>query len=411
MRSSPCSAAVKGWRHEECIAVGLNRILAVARKEIVDASRDRRTVLMTVVSAALAGPIFLMLIFSLIASQAEKSRTLTLAVVGAERAPALVDYLSRQQVTISPAPADYESRIRAGDLDAALVIDPDFEKDVGEGRAGSVQLVFDRSRDRAQAAISETESLLRNYDRLWGQQRLMLRGIAPSVGKPLDLHEVNLATPRQSGALVLFLVAFYGLFATIIGGMAFALEATAGERERASLEPLLATPASTLEIAIGKWLCLALFVLLIVVITLGGFYLTLAFAPLPPVGIPFLFSARDVLRFVAILAPLAALMPALLLWLGSRGRSIREAQANTQLLLFVMSMVPTAQMFLQRKEPAWLVYVPVSGQYTLLNRVLRGDALSLPDLAQSAVVPLVLAALALVLFSRTWSREAVLAGK
>ena len=75
-----------------------------------------------------------------------------------------------------------------------------------------------------------------------------------------------------------------------------------------------------------------------------------------------------------------------------------------------MSLVPAAQMFLQRKEPAWLVYVPVSGQYTLLNRVLRGDALSLVDLAQSAIVPLGLAALALVLFSRTWSREAVLAG-
>jgi sodium transport system permease protein len=389
----------------------MGRILAVARKELVDASRDRRTIMMTLVSAALAGPIFLMLIFNLIASQADKTRELTLPIVAAERAPALIDYLRRQQVKVAVAPPDYEAKIRAGDLDAALLIDENFERDVAAGRAGIVRLYFDRSRDRAQASINEAESLLRNYDRLWGEQRLLMRGIAVSVNNPLDLREVNVATPRQSGALVLFLVAFYGLLAAIVGGMAFALEATAGERERASLEPLLMTPASTLEIAIGKWLSLAAFVLLIVFITIGGFYLTLAFAPLPSVGVPFLFSARDVLRFMAILLPLVALMPAVLLWLGSRGRSIREAQANTQLLLFVTTLVPAAQMFLQRKEPDWLLWVPVSAQYVLLNRVLRGDVLAMTHLAQAAIVPLLLTAAAIWGFSRTWSREAVLAGK
>lgn len=389
----------------------LNRIVAVARKELIDASRDRRTLMMTMFSAALAGPIFLMLIFNLIASQADKTREITLAVVAAERAPALIEYLKRQQVTITVAPADYEARIRAGDLDTALLVDENYERDVAEGRAGIVRLVFDRSRDRAQATITETESLLRGYGRLWGTQRLLLRGLAPTVVNPLELREVNLATPRQSGALVLFLVAFYGLMSAIVGGMAFALEATAGERERASLEPLLMTPASTLEIAVGKWISLALFVLLIVFITIGGFYLTLAYAPLPAVGVPFLFSARDVFRFMAVLLPLIALMPAILLWLGSRGRSIREAQANTQLLLFVMSLVPVAQMFLQRKEPDWLIYVPVSAQYVLLNHVLRGDTLAAADIARAAIVPLILAAAALWAFSRTWSREAVLAGK
>ena len=108
----------------------LNRILAIARKELVDASRDRRTVMMTIISAALAGPIFLVLIFNLIASQAEKSRELTLAVVAAERAPALIDYLKRQQVTIAAAPADYEAQIRAGDLDVTLLIDEYFARDV-----------------------------------------------------------------------------------------------------------------------------------------------------------------------------------------------------------------------------------------------------------------------------------------
>ena len=74
-------------------------------------------------------------------------------------------------------------------------------------------------------------------------------------------------------------------------------------------------------------------------------------------------------------------MPAILLYVGSRGRTFKEAQANVSVLLFVVSLVPAVQLFLQRKEPAWLVLVPVSGQYTLLNSRLRGEALPGSELA------------------------------
>ena len=111
-----------------------------------------------------------------------------------------------------------------------------------------MRLVYDRSRDRARASIDQAEALLRAYNRQWGQTRLLLRGIAPEVGNPLNVETVDLATPQQSGAIVLFLVAFYGLFAAVMGGMAVALDTTAGERERASLEPLLMTPATPLEL-------------------------------------------------------------------------------------------------------------------------------------------------------------------
>ena len=389
----------------------LARITAIARKELLDASRDRRTLLVTLLSAAAAGPIFLMLIFNLVASQAEKSRAIKLPVIGAERAPALIDYLKRQQVTIEAAPANYVDAIRQGDLDVVLEIDEHFQDSVAAGRPGIVRLTYDRSRDRAGPAISEVEQQLKSYGRQWGLERLLLRGVAPSVADPLEVRGVNVATPRQSGALILFLIAYYGLFSAVIGSLSFALDSAAGERERSSLEPLLMTPATPLQIAVGKWLAIALFNALVVTVTLTGFYLTLALAPLPPIGIPFLFSARDVGRFLLILVPLIALMPAVLLFLGSRGRSIREAQANTSLLFFVVSIVPMVQQFLQRKEPPWILDVPVSAQYTLLNRVLRGDTLQWADLAQSYVAPLALTALALYGIARLWSRESVLAGK
>jgi sodium transport system permease protein len=393
------------------ILLSFQRTLAILRKELLDMFRDRRTGTVTLLSSILAGPIFLLLIFNLIASQAERARDLTLPVMGAEYAPAVVAFLERQQVTVTKAPADYDAAIRRGDLDVVLIIDDAFGTDVTQGKPGIVRLVYDRSRDRARASIEQAESLLRGYNRLWGDQRLMLRGVTASVANPLRIESADLATPQQSGALVLFLVAYYGLFASVMGGMAVALDTTAGERERQSLEPLLMTPARPAEIVIGKWLAVCAFDLLVVTLTLTGFYLTLAFAPLPPVGVPFLFGSREFGRFLLVLVPMILMLPAILLYVGSRARAYKEAQANVSVLLFVVSLIPLVQLFMQRKEPPWLMFVPVSAQYSLLNTSLRGEPMVLTQLALSWLAPLALIVIALVAVARRLSRESILSGK
>jgi sodium transport system permease protein len=301
--------------------------------------------------------------------------------------------------------------IRSGDLDVVLEVDAAFADDVAQGRPGTVRLAYDRSRDRARASIAEVEALLRAFNREWGRSRLILRGVAPDVANPLSVESRDLATPQSSGALVLFLIAFYGLFSAVMGGMAAALDTTAGERERASLEPLLTTPVAPLELATGKWLAVCVLNATAVVLTLSGFYLTLRFAPLPAVGIPFLFGLAELGRFVVALIPLILLMPAILLYVGCRGRTFKEAQSNLSVLLFAVSLLPIVQMFLQKKEPAWLTWVPVSGQYALLSRALRGEALPWIELLQSCVVPGLLTLGALLAVARLFSRESVLAGK
>jgi sodium transport system permease protein len=388
----------------------LTRVATVAAKEVVDTLRDRRTALVTLLPALL-GPAFLVLMLYVVAAQTGRSRDLVLPVAGAEHAPALVAFLVRQQVVVKPAPADFETRVRDGDLDVAIDIDAKFADDVALGKPGVVRVIYDRSRDRARASIEQTEALLRAYNREWGRARLVLRGVSPDVANPLDVEAHDLATRQSSGSIVLFLVAYYGLFAALMGGLAAALDATAGERERASLEPLLTTPIRPVELASGKWSAIAALDAAVVVLTLAGFYLTLRFAPLPAVGIPFLFSATEFARFLIVLAPLVLLMPAVLLYVGARGRTFKEAQANVSLLLTLMAIIPFLPMFLQRKDPPWLLWIPVSGQYSLLSRALRGEALPLLGLLQSYVAPVALAALALVLTARLLARESALAGK
>jgi sodium transport system permease protein len=416
MPSCRCSGPAKAWPLDapivsDPLASSVQRVLTVARKELLDTLRDRRTLMVTLLPALIAGPLILLLMFSMLSSQLSKVRELQLPTVGREHAPALVAFLERQQVTLVSAPSDHDAKVRAGELDVVLVIDANFERDVEEGKAGTVRLIYDRSRDRAQAAIREVEGMLRAYNRQWGSQRLLLRGIAPTVGNPLDVESTDLATPQQSGAFLLFFLAYYGLFAAVMGGMAVALDVTAGERERQSLEPLLMTPARPSELVVGKWLAVVAFDALIVVVTLTGYYLTLRFAPLPAVGIPFLFGARELAWFLVVLLPLIALLPAVMLFMGARSRTFKEAQASVSLVIFIVSIIPVVQLVQQKREPDWISWVPVSGQFSLLSQVLRGESLSLAQLASSFATPALLAVLVLLLVTRMLSRESILAGK
>ena len=105
------------------------------------------------------------------------------------------------------------------------------------------------------------------------------------------------------------------------------------------------------------------------------------------------------------------LIPAVLLYVGSRGRTFKEAQANVSVMLFIVSMIPAVQLFLQQREPPWLVLAPISGQFMLLKLALRGEAIPLSQLALSYVVPAVLIVVALAGVARLLSRESALAGK
>jgi sodium transport system permease protein len=196
-----------------------------------------------------------------------------------------------------------------------------------------------------------------------------------------------------------------------MGGTAVALDATAGERERQSLEPLLMTPVRPGELVAGKWLGVVAFDAMVVLITLTGYYLTLRFAPLPAVGVPFLFSVRELAWFLIVLIPLIALLPAVMLLMGARGRTFKEAQASVSLVVFVVSIIPVVQLVQQKKDPDWVVWVPISGQFSLMGQVLRGESIPLVQLATSFAVPMALTVVVLLLITRMLSRESILAGK
>jgi sodium transport system permease protein len=377
----------------------------VFAKEMVDALRDRRTLLLTLFGSMLSGPLVLLLLFKLIATEIERADQLRLPVIGADRAPALIAYLERERVQIEQPPPDFQARIRAGEIEAVLEIDADFERDVAAGRAAKVRLYYDESRQRTGTATRAVRALLRGHASLWGDQRLALRGVASDVGQPLAVETVNLATPQQSGSQTLIMLAFYAVFATLLGGVASAADSTAGERERGTLQVLLAAPVRSASLIIGKWLAVAALACAVLLLTLTGFYLTLEFGPVPRVGIPFVFGAREYGGFLLMLLPLACCFAAVLICLGALGRTFKEAQTNSQILITVAALLPVVQMFQFGKEPGWLKWVPVNGHFQLLTQILRGDGITALDWLAGSALPVAITIAALLLAARNLKKR------
>jgi sodium transport system permease protein len=374
--------------------------LLVFVKETIDALRDRRTLLLTLFGSVLSGPLILMLLFKLISSEVERAEQLKLPVANAEYAPALIAYLERERIRIEPPPDDFQARIRSGEVEVVLEIDPHFAEDVAAGRAGRVRLYYDESRQRTGTTTRATRALLRGFAATWGDQRLALRGLAAEVGQPLTVDLVNLATPQQSGSQTLTVLAFYAVFATLLGGVAAAADLTAGERERGTLPVLLSAPVAAGAVAFGKWLAVAALACTVMALTLTGFYLTVTFGPVPKIGIPFVFGAREYAGFLLMLIPLGCCFAAVLVALGSLARTFKEAQTNSQILITVVALLPVVQMFQFGKEPDWLRWVPVNGHFLLLGKILRGDGIAALDWVASAALPLVIIVVGLVVAAR-----------
>ena len=389
----------------------MGRVLVVFLKEVRDALRDRRTALMVLVASVVTGPLTLVLVAQFVSGLEERASTLKVRLAGAQHAPALVNFLRRADVEIEEAPEDYAARVKKGDLEAVIVVPRDFHERWLDHEEARVELVFDDSRTESSPAIRQSERLLEAFNRESAYLRLMARGVSPSLNETVKVERVNAATPRQRGAVLLFLIPMFAILAPLLGGMTLAIDATAGERERGSLEPLLANPVSTAAFAFGKWLAAWASATVVAAVTLAGFVLAATLYAEKKLPALLQFGVPEYLRFVAIVVPLAAFTSAAQMLISTYGRTYREAQTYVSYLATVVSFIPLVVMFSGAREAPWQAAVPVLGQLMALQRVLRGDALPAWDVAVPAVVSAALAVAAVALVARLLRDERIVFGR
>ena len=153
-------------------------------KELVDALRDRRTLLMVLLSSVAVGPLVLLLVSSLVGGMEKRAEARVLVVQGIEHAPTLRNYLERQTYTIKPAPSDHEQQLKDSKLgDPVLVIPANFEADLARGQAPVVELVSSAGNQRAQSGSGRVLRLLRGFNQEQAALRLAVRGVSPPGGR------------------------------------------------------------------------------------------------------------------------------------------------------------------------------------------------------------------------------------
>jgi len=353
-------------------AVGV--AFAVFRKELLDALRDRRTLMVVLLSAVLLGPMVLIALSSLLASFEAQAERREVVVAGIEHAPGLKNFLERQSYTVKPAPADYETRLRRSKLsDAVLVVPERFEALLLAGEQPVVEVVSDSGNRQSQSSANRAVQLLNAYGRERGQVSLLMRGVSPELLQPLQVEERDLASTQTRAAQLTGMLPFFVIMAVLYGALNAALDTTAGERERSSLEPLLMTPAARSSLVLGKWGAVASLAMLIAVLSCMSFLPAQWLLRSDTLQAMFQFGLHEALMFLAVLLPFAAALSAVLMAVAIRCKTFKEAQASSTVVVLGVSLLPLVTTFNQSGEAPWHLWVPALAQYTLMMRVLKGE--------------------------------------
>lgn len=349
----------------------VGQLWIVLRKEVVDAFRDRRAIMTIVLSAAIS-PLLLGFMMNRLADRQRQLDDVTIPVIGAEHAPAFADWLRQQAgVTIIEGPADPEAAVRDRNEDVIVIIPDDFQEKFRSSTPAPIKIVSDGSRQTARPKVLRVRGLLQRYNGEIGTLRLVSRGISPAIASPLQLEEVEVSSAQQRAAMILSFIPMFILLSAFAGGMQIAMDSTAGERERGSLEPLLTNPAPRHVIAGGKWLAATFTSLLSVVLTTTIILAMLRFIPMQEFGMRFRIQPGQIALLLAAALPMSLLASAIQMYLATFAKSFKEAQSYMGLLI-ILPMLPgfAATLYPMSGQP-WMYPVPVIAQ-----QVLAGDVIA-----------------------------------
>ena len=349
--------------------------VTVVAKELTDFVRDRRTMLLTLLMGPLLFPLLFLgmgkLATNRIHSQLEKP--LRVPVIGAERAPNLVAWLQGQNIVIAPAPANPDGVIANQSEDVVLRIGKDFGKQWRGSLPATVEILHDSSREDAQIPVQRLQTLLENYNQGMGSLRLVARGISPTINQPLRVSDVDLATP-ESRIGPLAILPYLLILSGFLGGAALVIDVTAGERERQSLEPLLATPAARAAIMSGKIAAATLIGLTALLLTLTALKISLLFAP--DFGLKLELPIWTIARVLVVLLPIVLIGTCLLTFIAAGVKSVKEAQSYMSVLM-LLPILPTMILMINPvKNQLWMLTVPFLAQNQMILKLVRSEALT-----------------------------------
>ncbi len=381
-------------------------LLTVFKKEVRENLRDRKAVFNSLLMGPILFPIlFIGLSYFAVSKQMERAEALLeVPIVGAEHAPNLVRYLEQQGMVVRDAPADPEEAVRRQDVPVIIRIPAQFAAQWAEGTPATIELIADPSRRESETPMRRVSSLLNGYGALIGVLRLQLRGVSPNLASPILVKEVDLSTPQSRGLLLMIFLPYLLMITAFTGGMHLAIDTTAGEKERKSLEPLLINPVPRWQIMSGKMLATMVFAFASLSLTLVSFRFALPYMPTGALGIDLTLDARTIGGILLVIAPVALLAAAMLTMLATYAKSFREAQSYMGLVIMI-PMIPSILFMANPVKPeTWMMSIPMFSQNLLIGEFVRGEVVPALWLGMSIggtlLIGLLFAAFATTLFNK-----------
>ncbi|MGB6135493.1 MAG: ABC transporter permease [Shewanella sp.] len=357
----------------------MKMILAMVRKELIDAARDKRSV-MAGLYYAIGTPLIMCGLFMVLIGQLSSPEDLNINIKNANNAPDLVRYLSNNG--INHADDEQANKI-------TLTISDDYAANMAKAKQAEVLLVADNSDEKIQKSIRRLEIQLQAYSAEMGSLRLIARGINPRITQPIKINVEDKATADSKGGMILGLAIFTMMYSVFISGMNLAIDTSAGERERNSLALLLSHPMSTRQLVLGKIIAVTCFALLGLILILLVSKVAYPFVPWQQIGFTVNISHDFMGLMLLIGIPVALMAATLQLYVSFMAKTFKEAQSYLTMVLFVPLALSMAASY--NIAPDVLQWLPVSGQQQALMDFIKGREIPMMQLIVSSVATLIIA--------------------
>jgi sodium transport system permease protein len=385
----------------------MNAALAVLSKEIRENLRDKRTLINALITGPLIAPLMFVMIMNVVISRQlnQAEAPLELPVIGASNAPNLLEALHQQGFDPQPPVADPIAAVRNRDAPAVLRIPADFGKSWDRGDPAQVELYYDSSRRDLQQPVRRLQDMLERYSHLTGAMRLVARGLSPSLARPVVIDERDQSTPRSRAGALFSILPYFFVLTVFIGGMYLAIDLTAGERERQSLEPLFANPVARWRILLGKIGAICAFSVSSLLICVTAFTVAGRFIPTEKLGMDLGLGPLFALEVVVLMLPLVLLIAALQTLVAAFSKSYREAQTYLGILMIVPALPSVLLGVTPVKTAPWMYTVPLLSQQVGITELLMGGSPTAAQVATCLLCGFVVATLVLTVTARVYGSE------
>ena len=391
----------------------ITTLLTVLRKELRETFRDRRTLVSSLLMGPLLAPLLLVgaMQLSLERSLDAADEKVPLTVSGAEHAPALLGFLRERGISITPregTPEDIAGWVAKDKELVVLDVQEGFGTALLAGEPARLALHADGSGTTANRHAERARRSIQIWASRIASSRLQLRGVSPALMQPVVIDDIDLSTPSSRATLILGVLSYMVLLVMLSGGLYLAIDATAGERERGSLEPLLALPVPREHLIWGKVLATVVMMALALALMLAVLTVMLRRLPLEEIGMSVNFGPAVALAVFGAMLPFTLVGAALLTVVASFTRSYKEAQTWLGMVLLVPTLPIAVAGVLEVSPSPALMAVPSLSQHLLMQGLLRGEPLPASYAAISVTATLGIGLALAWVAGRLYRREKIL---